>query len=264
MVHTSKARSKIKRWLKQQGYEQSLSLGQEILERELKKNRLDNPPSATLEEIAQGMSFLSPEAMLAAIGNGTISVQSVLSKIMPEEEPKQKKSLVKRFIERARGGKGIKIQGIGNMMFRFAGCCQPVPGEQIIGFITRGRGISIHRADCAMAQELSTSPERVIEVEWDVAKDQAFMIKLDILLEDRKNMLRDITEVISDTDANVRGAEISGKGGPVTGSFVVEINNLSHLNRVTEKIKKVKGVISIDRAKGVDLDSFTGADEDNK
>jgi GTP pyrophosphokinase len=143
-------------------------------------------------------------------------------------------------------------------MFRFAGCCQPVPGEQIIGFITRGRGITIHRADCSTALELSQNPERIIDVEWDVDRDQAFIVRLDILLEDRKNMLRDITEAISEADANVRGAEISGKGGPVTGAFVIEVKNLNHLNKVMRRVEKVKGVISIERAKGADIDPFSG------
>jgi guanosine-3',5'-bis(diphosphate) 3'-pyrophosphohydrolase len=111
-----------------------------------------------------------------------------------------------------------------------------------------------------MVQELSRSPERIIQVDWDAEKGQAFVVKLDILLEDRKNMLRDITQAISDTDANVRGAEISGKGGPVVGSFVVEIKNISHLNRVIAKVKKIKGVISIERAKGVDIDSMAAGD----
>jgi GTP pyrophosphokinase len=215
------------------------------------------PSDSDLSDIAQGMGFVSSEALIAAIGVGTVSAQSIITKISPEEVPEAKKSLVKRFIDTARGGRGIKIQGMGNMMFRFAGCCQPVPGEQIVGFITRGRGITIHRADCATALELSQNPERMIEVEWDVDKDQAFIVRLDILLEDRKNMLRDITEAISEADANVRGAEISGKGGPVVGTFVVEVKNLGHLNRVVQKVDKVKGVISIERAKGGDVDPFS-------
>lgn len=204
------------------------------------------------------MSYTSFEGLLASIGNGNASAQSVLTKINPEKVPEAKKSMVKRFIDTARGGKGIKIQGMGNMMFRFAGCCQPVPGEKIVGFITRGRGITIHRADCPTALELTQTPERVIEVEWDVGKDQSFIVRLDIVLEGRKNMLRDVTQAISDTDGDVRGAEISGKGAPVIGAFVVEIKNLQHLNRVILKIQRVKGVISIERAKGADFDPFTG------
>jgi guanosine-3',5'-bis(diphosphate) 3'-pyrophosphohydrolase len=263
MVRTSKARSKIKRWLKQQGYEQSLSLGKDMLDRELKRAHLNLPPEATMNDIAQGMGFVSSEALIAAIGSGNVSAQTIITKIGPEQVQEVKKSLVKRFIDTARGGKGIKIQGMGNMMFRFAGCCQPVPGEQIVGFITRGRGITIHRIDCPTALELSNNTERMIEVEWDADKDQAFIVRLDILLEDRKNMLRDITEAISEADANVRGAEVSGKGGPVVGTFVIEVKNLSHLNRVVNKVQRVKGVISIERAKGGDFDPFSGTQQNS-
>jgi GTP pyrophosphokinase len=259
MVRTSKARSKIKRFLKQQGFEESVALGKEILERELKKSRLEFPGDEELNDVAQSMGFVSNEGLLAAVGVGTASAQQIITKIGPGQDVPEKKSMVKRFIDTARGDRGIKIQGIGNMMFRFAGCCQPVPGEQIIGFITRGRGITIHRADCSTALELSQDSERVIGVEWDVGKDQAFIVRLDILLEDRKNMLRDITEAISEADANVRGAEISGKGNPVTGAFVVEVKNLSHLNRVVNRVKKVNGVISIERTKGADMDPFSNS-----
>jgi GTP diphosphokinase / guanosine-3',5'-bis(diphosphate) 3'-diphosphatase len=235
-------------------------LGREILERELKKSRLGIPSDAELDDLGQGMGFVSGEALLAAIGVGTVSALQIVTKLSPEPQPDTKKTLVRRFIDTARGGTGIKIQGLGNMLFRFAGCCQPVPGEQIIGFITRGRGITIHRADCSTALELSQNPERVVEVEWDVGKDQAFIVKLDILLEDRKNMLRDITEAISNADANVRGAEISGGEAPVTGTFVIEIKNVAHLNRVISKVQKVKGVISMERTKGGDVDSHSSGD----
>lgn len=262
-VRTSKARSKIKRWLKQAGYEQSVSLGREILERELRQARLVQPKSAEMEDIAQSMGFENYETLLEAVGNGTISAMQVLNKVAPEEVREEEKPIGKKFFDRARGSHGIQIHGLGNLMFRFAGCCQPVPGEKIIGFITRGRGITIHRADCGMALELSQSPERIIDVKWDVDKNEWFVVRLDILLEDRKNMLRDITQAISESDANVRGAEISGKGGPVVGSFVVEIKNLSHLNRVINKVKKIKGVISIERAKGADADPLINGENNS-
>jgi GTP pyrophosphokinase len=260
MVRTSKARSKIRRWLKQQGFEQSLQLGKDILEREVKKKHQKMPSDNELDDCAQSLGFLSAQSLLAAIGNGTLSAQQVMSKIYPEETPEPKQSVVSRFIDAARGGKGIKVQGMGNMMFRFAGCCQPVPGEPICGFITRGRGITIHRADCQTAHELTKFPERRIDVEWDAGKDQSFIVKLDIILEDRKNLVRDITEAIAEVDANVRGAEVSGPSGSGIGSVVVEVKNYNHLNRVLQKVRRVSGVLSIERAKGADLERFTGTE----
>jgi GTP pyrophosphokinase len=157
-------------------------------------------------------------------------------------------------VDKARGGsRGIKVGGMGNMMFRFAQCCQPVPGEEIVGFVTRGRGISIHRTDCANALQIGIENERKVVVEWDVDKDQSFLVKLEVLVEDRKNILKDITEAIADVDTNVRGAEIKGGESVASGSFVIEVKNLSHLNKTLKRIKKVKGVIQVERAKGVEL-----------
>jgi len=139
-------------------------------------------------------------------------------------------------------------------MFRFAQCCQPIPGERIVGFITRGRGVSVHRADCLNALQMMVDSDRKVEVEWDVDKNQSFMVRLEILVEDRKNMLRDITEVIADADTNVRGAEIKPGQAATVGSFVIEVKNLRHLNRTIKRIRRVKGVIEVERAKGIELE----------
>jgi GTP pyrophosphokinase len=137
------------------------------------------------------------------------------------------------------------------MMFRFAGCCQPVPGEDIVGFITRGRGVTVHHAECNLAVNLAnTNPERKISVSWDSGRDQSFIVQLSIVVEDRKNMLRDISQAIADSNTNVRGAELQATDSTAEGRFVVEVSNLSHLNRIIDKVRKVKGVISVTRARG--------------
>jgi GTP pyrophosphokinase len=141
---------------------------------------------------------------------------------------------------------------MGDMMFRFGYCCQPVPGERIVGFVTRGRGVSIHRSDCPNALQMLTEEDRKVEVTWDVAKDQSFLVKLDILVQDRKNILRDITQAISDADTNVRAAEIKGRETTPTGSFIIEVKNVSHLNKTLKKIRRVKGVIDVGRSKGME------------
>jgi len=138
-------------------------------------------------------------------------------------------------------------------MFRFAQCCQPLPGEKIMGFITRGRGVSIHRADCTNVLQTMGNSDRQVEVQWDVGKDESFVVRLELVLEDRKNMLRDITEAITDADANVRGAEIKSGETMAMGDFLIEIRNLNHLNRTIKKIKEVKGVVAVKRAEGVEF-----------
>jgi guanosine-3',5'-bis(diphosphate) 3'-pyrophosphohydrolase len=254
IVKTPKARSKIKHWLRQKGYEESVNLGKEIFERELKKHSLKPPSEQELSDLAMGLNFRGSEAMFFGLGNGSVSLPHILSKLLPPEKQKEAKpSIIKKFVDKARGGaKGIRVGEMGNLMFRFAQCCQPVPGEDIVGFVTRGRGVSIHRSDCPNALQMLSEDERKMEVEWDVGKDQSFMVKLDVLVEDRKNILRDITQAIADTDTNVRGAEIKGGETTAVGSFIIEVKNIDHLNKTLKKIKKVKGVIRVERSKGAE------------
>jgi len=263
IIKTPRARSKIRYWLRQKRYEESVNLGREIFERELKKRHLKSPSDSELSDLAMGLNFHDSEAMFSALGNGVASIKHILSTLAPPEKEKEAKpSVIRKFVDKARGdAKGIRIGGMGNMMFHFAQCCQPVPGEGIVGFVTRGRGVSIHRSDCPNALQMLMEDERRIEVRWDVGKDQSFLVKLEVVVEDRKNMLRDVTQAISDTDTNVRGAEIKGGETTSTGSFIIEVKNINHLNKTIKKIKKVKGVIQVGRSKGLEKIEATQKDE---
>jgi len=250
LVHTSAARSKVRRWLKQAGFEQSVSLGREILQRKLRTLRLTIPNDNIMQGYAEQLNRKSVEDLMASIGNGEISALKVISLIQPD---KQKKGigLVNKVINRIRGSQGIKIHGLDNMMFRFAGCCQPIPGEDIVGFITRGRGVTVHRSDCNVAMDLQLQyPERQIEVSWDTTSDQSFVVRVKLIVEDRKNMLRDIMEAVADFDTNVCAAEMYARDTTAVGEFVIEVSSLSHLNRILDKIRRVKGVISVARMLG--------------
>ncbi|MDH4222928.1 MAG: bifunctional (p)ppGpp synthetase/guanosine-3',5'-bis(diphosphate) 3'-pyrophosphohydrolase [candidate division Zixibacteria bacterium] len=255
IVKTTKARSKIKHFLKQKKYEESLNLGREILEKELKKHHLKMMGEQKITDLGMRLNLSSSEALLTALGNGTLSIKQVIQEILPEEKPSElKEGVIQKFVEKARGKSGIRIQGLGNLMFRFARCCQPIPGERVVGFITRGRGVSVHRADCINALQMMVESDRKVEVEWDVDRNQSFMVNLEILVEDRKNILKDITEAIADSDTNVRGAEIKPGLAATVGSLIIEVKNLRHLNKAIKRIKRVKGVIEVERAKGVDLE----------
>lgn len=249
---TSQARAKIRRWLKQTGYHQAVTLGKELFEREMRKTQQGFPSAEELLGAAQNLSYSSIDNLYYALGNGTISTQQVVSRILPEEKAPEKEPLVDKVLEKYRTERGIRIEGIGNMMFRFAGCCQPIPGEDIIGYITRGRGVTIHRADCSIARELVEQPERTIPVSWSVAKDQTFVVRIEVEVEARKNILFDITESIAGSDTNVRGADINISDDCSVGIFIVEVTNLRQLERVLKKIEKVKGVLSVRRARGGD------------
>ena len=255
LVKTPNARSRIKRWLKQAGLEQSIALGREILERRLKELHLKMPTEDDLHGYAKTLEKNSAEDLLAAIGNGSITVRPLLLLIEPglDEKKPEEPGFVGKVIERIRGAKGIRVQGLDNLMFRFAGCCQPVPGDDVVGFITRGRGVTIHQASCQLALDIETkSPERKIAVSWDTGKDQSFIVQIEIISEDRRHMLRDITEAIADSNTNVKGAEMYTRDATAAGKFVVEVTDLSHLNRIIDKVRKVKGVLSVRRAGGRD------------
>ena len=250
LVSTSSARAKIRKWLKQAGFEQFTALGRQLVERKLREKHLKMPTDDVLQGFAEQLDKKSVVDLLASIGNGSMTSRKLIELIQPVEEV-QTVGFVNKVIDRLRGSKGIRIHGMDNMMFRFAGCCQPVPGEEIFGFITRGRGVTIHRADCPSALHLyNLNPERMIEVSWDTAKGQSFIVQLRLVVEDRKNMLRDITEAIADVDTNVRAAEMHAQDTTAIGDFVVEVTNLSHLNRIVDKVRRVKGVLSVLREKG--------------
>ncbi len=255
LVKTSSARTRIKKWLKQAGFEQSVILGKEIVARKLKELRFKLPSDEILQGYAEQLDKKTLEDLYAAIGNGSKSSRPLIDLILPDKKAPEI-GFVDKVIDRIRGSKGIKVYGMDNMMFRFAGCCQPVPGEEIIGFISRGRGVTIHRSDCSSANHLySINPERKIDVTWDTAKGQSFIVQLKIIVEDRKNMLRDITQAIADADTNVRAAEMKTQDTTAMGKFIVEVSSLSHLNRILDKVKKIRGVISVHRAKGVESSS---------
>ncbi len=248
IVRTSKARSKIRRWFKQKGYEDSLKLGQEIFEKEFKKHSLKKLSEQEIDDLAASLNFSDVQSMYAALGSGDFSIKHVLTKFLPPEE--EKVTIVKKLLDKAKGRTGVKVQGVGNLMFRFAQCCQPLPGEDIVGFITKGRGVSIHRSDCLNALQMTVESDRRVNVEWDVQKDQSFLVRLEVIVEDRKGLLHDIAEAIADADTNIKGAEIKPSAPPTRGNILIEVKNLKHLNRTIKKMKRVKGVIMVERTKG--------------
>ncbi len=255
LVKTSSARTRIRKWLKQAGFEQSVILGKEIVARKLKELRLKLPTDDILQGYAEQLDKKTLEDLYAVIGNGSKSSRPLIDLILPDKKAPEI-GFVDKVIDRIRGSKGIKVHGMDNMMFRFAGCCQPVPGEEIVGFISRGRGVTIHRFNCNSVSHLyAEHPERKIDVTWDTAKGQSFIVQLKIIVEDRKNMLRDITQAIADADTNVRAAEMKAQDTTAVGKFVVEVSSLSHLNRILDKVKKIKGVISVHREDGIESSS---------
>jgi GTP pyrophosphokinase len=252
MVQTSRARSKIRRWLKSQRHEQSTALGREMFEKEVKRLRLKLPGAEELHDIAQALGYEGAENLFAALGNGDIGLKQVVTKAFPgeierEERPRRPFSL-EGLRDLARlPARGVSIQGLQNLMISFAKCCMPVPGDRITGIITRGRGVTVHRLNCPNAFEGRVEPERRVRVDWDVDRDQAFLVKLLVTGVERRGLLADVAKAVSTTDTNIRTADIGAVAEQVHGTFYVEVRNLRHLGRVIKAVKDVKGVTGVER-----------------
>ncbi|MES2306136.1 MAG: bifunctional (p)ppGpp synthetase/guanosine-3',5'-bis(diphosphate) 3'-pyrophosphohydrolase [Gemmatimonadota bacterium] len=249
-VRTGRARAKIKQWIRQEEETVSLQLGREILTRELKRRRLTAPVPEAMQTAAVALNLLDSEALEVSLGRGDLAVGQVMKALFPDLAPdalqEKPPTVFGRVIDRLRLGRGIKIQGVDGLMVRYAQCCQPVPGDPVVGFVTQGRGISIHRADCPNLLTLGDQGRRV-EIDWQEQTGETYAVRLLINGEDRRGLYADIMQVISQTGTNIRGAEINSKDGTAFGSILVEVDNLPHLAKVLKAIRKVKGVSTVER-----------------
>jgi GTP diphosphokinase / guanosine-3',5'-bis(diphosphate) 3'-diphosphatase len=251
-VKTARARQKIRQWIRQEEFDSSLKLGKEILDRELKKRKVGRPDNAEMERVAEAAGMASYEHLLGALGRGDIGLSSILGELFPDKDstvvPDKQPNAFERLVDRVRGSSSaVRIQGLENLMVRYSQCCQPVPGDNVIGYITRGRGISIHRKDCPNVLNLGEHPERRVEIEWKAEAGDRFFVRLIVEGDDRRGLLGDIAAAITSTATNISSAEMHGVEGGMTGSFVVEVENLNHLKKVVRSIRGVKGVLGVER-----------------
>jgi GTP pyrophosphokinase len=253
-VKTSKAVGRIRRSLREQESEQSQALGNELLEREFKRQRKPVPDEGQLKKAAESFGMDSADKLVQGVGLGTLSALQVFHKVHPPED----KPLILESAEKLtrlatrlgrRSPKGVRVEGQGNMMIHFAGCCSPVPGDRIIGVITRGRGVSVHRQDCVNITSGNIPEERRVKVDWDVAADERFLVSLLIGGEDRKNLLADITGQISKLDVNIQGGSFSRDERDLSAEvkISVEIRDLRELGRIIKEVRKVEGVRRVER-----------------
>jgi guanosine-3',5'-bis(diphosphate) 3'-pyrophosphohydrolase len=248
-VKTARARQKIRQFIKQQESSAATDLGKDLLERELRKAKKGKPTEAQLQAAARALGQGSLEAMHSALGRGEIGPSAILKELFPGEEPVERRepTALERFVDRMRGDRGVKIQGLDNMMVRYSQCCQPVPGDEVIGYITRGRGISIHRSDCPNVLNLAEHPERRVEIDWAAEANDRFFVRLIIEGSDRRGLLSDIANAITSTGTNIQSAEIKAVEGGMNGAFVVEVHDLTHLKKVIKSVRRVNGVLAVER-----------------
>lgn len=252
IVKTPGARAKIRHHFKVKGFDQSLALGREILERELKREGIRERDERQLADIAQASGFPDLDHLYASVGRGDTSPRQVVNRvkeIAARATPQPAKVLsLDRFLKIARGAvRGVRIQGVDNLMIRFAQCCQPVPGDRIMGVITRGRGVSIHRVDCPNVVGDQVEAERRVKVAWDVDPGQAFPVAIQLVGEDRPGLLADVSGVLAKLGTNIRNLEMTVQDGEARGNFLLEVTNLNHLRRVIKMVEQVKGVRVVSR-----------------
>ena len=249
-VRTARARHKIKQWIRQEEESVSLSLGQEIIAREIKRRRLTAPDAARLDRAALALGLADGHGLEVAVGRGDLALGAVVKALYPdlgaEELAEVKPTVFGRALNRLRLGRGIKIQGVDGLMVRYAQCCQPVPGDPVVGYVTQGRGISIHRADCPNLLTLSAGDRRV-EIDWQEVEGQSFAVRLVVRAEDRRGLYAELMEAISQTGTNIRGADLHTKDGSAFGTVYVEVDNLPHLAKVLKAVRRVKGVTEVER-----------------
>lgn len=250
-VRTARARHKIRQWIRQEESATSISIGKEMLGRELRRRRLPAPGSTSVADAVKNFSVGSEESLYQALGSGDLAVGQVLKSLFPDHKSEEleapKPTRFGRVIDRIRLGRGVKIQGMGGIMVRYAQCCQPVPGDRVVGFVTKGRGISIHRSDCPNLLVMTDDPERRVEIDWQSDQGEVFVVKIRVVGEDRRGLYADLMSAISGTGTNIKSAQLSTRDGTMFGSVLVEVENQSQLEKVLNVMKKVKGTVKVER-----------------
>jgi len=251
IVQTTKAKTHIKRFLKKEEEEKSIELGQEILEKTLRRIKKINLVKEVINK-PEKLGFNNVNAIYSEIAKGKITIRNVIEKyddVVIDESSFDfdNESITQKFINRARGiARGVKVGGISNTLIYFPKCCSPIPGDEIIGYITRGKGVTIHRNNCKNVK-FEKVKDRFIEVEWEVNKESAYLVRLKITFEDRKHLLKDLTESTSYLDINIKSVDIKAVDGLAICLMIVEVSNSKQLQKLKNAIEKAVNPMSLER-----------------
>jgi len=260
LVKSSRARNKIKHWLNIHQRERAIEIGRKLIEKEARKYRvaLKEIKEEELRKIASDYGLGQPDDLMAGIGYGKYSARQVLGRLtsvagQPVEEGEDKSSGLASVVRRVFGGDhhndAIRVKGQGDLLVYRARCCNPIRGESVVGYVTRGKGVAVHAIDCPNVMNLLYEPERKIDVEWarDDTIPSSYPVKITVFCDDRFGMLKQITSVISDTKTNIRNVEARTYNGHGNIDVILDILDLKHLENIINGVRKIPGVHDVQR-----------------
>jgi guanosine-3',5'-bis(diphosphate) 3'-pyrophosphohydrolase len=254
---TSRARNKIKHLIQVEEKERAVELGRRVFDKEARRFGLNGTKlieSEAVSKVLTELALAKPDDLLAQIGYGKLLPRLVLDKIVPQDQLKEQApehpvvSAVRRVLRPSSEPDRIKVRGADDVMVFRAKCCNPIRGEKIVGYITRGKGVSVHSSNCPNVINLMYDPERRIDVEWDKGADLApYTVRLAIEVEDRKGMLAELSKKISDINTNITNMEASTGQNRGRIDVTVEIKDVKHLELVLKSVRAVPGVLNVER-----------------
>ncbi len=246
-VKTSKARSRIRNWVKTQEKERSINLGREMCEKAFRKQKLNFNSlsrSEAMDAVVATFGFKKLDDLMANVGYGKTTPLQIIRKILPKEEVDTDgitEMAPSKGTAAKKKGDGITVQGLDDMLIRFGNCCQPVPGDPVIGYISRGQGVTVHHAECKNVANLDS--ERYIDVEWDSAPEAAYPVDIFVQSLDRVGLLADLTGAISKSGANIAAANTAtDEKKEVTTKLTVMVIDNNHLIRLLADLREVRSV----------------------
>jgi GTP pyrophosphokinase len=256
IVRTSGAKHKIKQWFRKDRKEENVVVGQEAVERELAREHMrpDVARGEVIEKIAKRMNYASATDLFAAIGFGDASAVSVVTKLKDEAKATnnlidisalQRPAVPPRRV--ARNSSGIRIAGVDDVLVRLSKCCSPVPGDPIMGYVTIGKGVSVHRADCPNVAYMSATPERILQASWADSETATHSVDVEVEALDRAGLLQDVMGVCSEYKTSASSVTARVKRDAALISLTLQINNLDHLHKVLEKLRTLRDVRNVYR-----------------
>ncbi|OIQ55179.1 RelA/SpoT family protein [Neomoorella thermoacetica] len=255
IVKTSQAKNRIRQWFKKEEREKNLARGRELLEKECQKQGFDPEEvlkPSFLQEAARKFNLATVEDLYATVGDGVITPFQVLGRLKGEEEPPPEevvKNTLKPWSGYGKPSHGVRVKGVDNLEIRLVHCCNPLPGDAIIGYITRGRGVTVHRADCPnILHHQETEKERIIEVAWDDGAEATYQVQIEALALDRPNLALDIMTAVADTKTIINSIHARAtRNDQALVDLKIEIRSLEHLEYIMDKVRRIRDVTEVKR-----------------